>query len=123
VEGMRCLTVVSLARAVYSRAGVLLLDDGELCLSALIPKADGAVLSAVDAHTAHALMANCIQGPILAGRTVLLVSHHTALVSPAAAYIVALENVGQRHSSRIKKLTNRETSSSRGPVVTLSRAA
>ncbi|WRT69694.1 uncharacterized protein IL334_006684 [Kwoniella shivajii] len=68
---------VSLARAVYSRAGVLLLDD---------------VLSAVDAHTAHALMANCIQGRILEGRTVLLVSHHTALVSPGAAYIVALEN-------------------------------
>nr|XP_019043546.1 ATP-binding cassette transporter [Kwoniella bestiolae CBS 10118]OCF22476.1 ATP-binding cassette transporter [Kwoniella bestiolae CBS 10118] len=68
---------VSLARAVYSRAGVLLLDD---------------VLSAVDAHTAHALMANCLQGRILEGRTVLLVSHHTALVSPGAAYIVALEN-------------------------------
>ncbi|WWD04597.1 hypothetical protein V865_002668 [Kwoniella europaea PYCC6329] len=68
---------VSLARAVYSRAGVLLLDD---------------VLSAVDAHTAHAIMANCLQGRILEGRTVLLVSHHTALVSPGAAYIVALEN-------------------------------
>ena len=52
------------------------------------------VLSAVDAHTAHAIMENCLQGPILAGRTVLLVSHHAALVSPAAAYIVALENVG-----------------------------
>ena len=68
---------VSLARAVYSRAGVLFLDD---------------VLSAVDAHTAHALMEVCIHGDILAGRTVLLVSHHTALVSPGAAYIVALEN-------------------------------
>ncbi|KAE8542519.1 hypothetical protein D1P53_001298 [Cryptococcus gattii VGV] len=68
---------VSLARAVYSRAGVLLLDD---------------VLSAVDAHTAHAIMTNCLQGPIVEGRTVLIVSHHTALVSPAAAYIVALEN-------------------------------
>ncbi|KIR29354.1 ATP-binding cassette transporter [Cryptococcus deuterogattii LA55] len=68
---------VSLARAVYSRAGVLFLDD---------------VLSAVDAHTAHAIMTNCLQGPIVEGRTVLIVSHHTALVSPAAAYIVALEN-------------------------------
>ncbi|KAL1411123.1 hypothetical protein Q8F55_002073 [Vanrija albida] len=68
---------VSLARAVYSRASVLYLDD---------------VLSAVDAHTAHAIMDNCIKGPLLENRTVLLVSHHTALVSPAAAYIVALEN-------------------------------
>lgn len=38
-------------------------------------------------------MENCLSGPINAGRTVLLVSHHTALVSPAAAYIIALENV------------------------------
>ncbi|KAL7425146.1 hypothetical protein Q5752_000834 [Cryptotrichosporon argae] len=68
---------VSLARAVYSRAATLFLDD---------------VLSAVDAHTAHAIMQNCLQGPLMDGRTVLLVSHHTALVSPAAAYIVALEN-------------------------------
>ncbi|EKD03427.1 hypothetical protein A1Q2_02282 [Trichosporon asahii var. asahii CBS 8904] len=68
---------VSLARAVYSRAGVLYLDD---------------VLSAVDAHTAHFVMENCLQGPLMADRTILLVSHHTALVSPGAAYIVALEN-------------------------------
>ena len=76
---------VSLARAVYSRAGVLLLDD---------------VLSAVDAHTAHALLVNCLQGDILRGRTVLLVSHHTALVSPAAAYIVALENGSVKFSGK-----------------------
>ncbi|WVQ79183.1 hypothetical protein IAT38_001279 [Cryptococcus sp. DSM 104549] len=68
---------VSLARAVYSRASVLFLDD---------------VLSAVDAHTAHDIMTNCLQGPIVEGRTILIVSHHTALVSPGAAYIVALEN-------------------------------
>lgn len=68
---------VSLARAVYSRAGVIYLDD---------------VLSAVDAHTAHFIMENCLQGPLMADRTILLVSHHTALVSPGAAYIVALEN-------------------------------
>ncbi|BEI79510.1 hypothetical protein CcaverHIS002_0100390 [Cutaneotrichosporon cavernicola] len=68
---------VSLARAIYSRASTLYLDD---------------VLSAVDAHTAHAIMENCIRGPLTAGRTVLLVSHHTALVSPSAAFIVALDN-------------------------------
>lgn len=51
------------------------------------------VLSAVDAHTAHAIMENCLAGPITADRTILLVSHHTALVAPSASYIVALENV------------------------------
>jgi hypothetical protein len=67
------------------------------------------VLSAVDAHTAHALMENCLQGPILQNRTVLLVSHHTTLVSPAAAYIVALENVSLRGLFRC--LCRRGTSS------------
>ncbi|KIY53870.1 multidrug resistance-associated ABC transporter [Fistulina hepatica ATCC 64428] len=68
---------VSLARAVYSRASVLLLDD---------------VLSAVDAHTAYHLYHQCLQGDIMKGRTVLLVSHHVQLCTPGAAYIVALDN-------------------------------
>ena len=37
-------------------------------------------------------MENCLTGEIIQDRTVLLVSHHTALVSPAASFIVALEN-------------------------------
>ncbi|KAJ7065610.1 multidrug resistance-associated ABC transporter [Mycena amicta] len=68
---------VSLARAVYSRATVLLLDD---------------VLSAVDAHTAHHLYHNCLRGPLMRGRTAILVSHHVQLCAPDAAYVVALEN-------------------------------
>ena len=56
------------------------------------------MLSAVDAHTAHAIMEDCFQGDILKDRTILLVSHHTALVSPAAAYIVALENVSSERA-------------------------
>ncbi|KIJ23785.1 hypothetical protein M422DRAFT_275570 [Sphaerobolus stellatus SS14] len=68
---------VSLARAVYSRASILLLDD---------------VLSAVDAHTAHHLFERCLQGELLRGRTVVLVSHHVQLCSPGAAYVVALDN-------------------------------
>ncbi|KAJ9107494.1 hypothetical protein QFC21_000949 [Naganishia friedmannii] len=67
---------VSLARAVYSRASTLILDD---------------ILSAVDAHTAASIMKNCFQGPLMQNRTVILVSHHIQLVSPAASYIVALE--------------------------------
>lgn len=68
---------VSLARAVYSRASVLLLDD---------------VLSAVDAHTADHLFNNCLRGELMEGRTVLLVSHHVQLCAPGASYIVALDN-------------------------------
>ncbi|KIJ61824.1 hypothetical protein HYDPIDRAFT_95629 [Hydnomerulius pinastri MD-312] len=68
---------VSLARAVYSRASMLLLDD---------------VLSAVDAHTAHHVYHECIKGDLMRGRTVILVSHHVQLCAPGASYIVALEH-------------------------------
>ncbi|KAH8986771.1 ATP-binding cassette transporter [Lactarius hatsudake] len=68
---------VSLARAVYSRASTLFLDD---------------VLSAVDAHTAHHLYFECLKGDLMRGRTVILVSHHVQLCAPGAIYIVALEN-------------------------------
>ncbi|KAK7044499.1 multidrug resistance-associated ABC transporter protein [Favolaschia claudopus] len=68
---------VSLARAVYSRASILLLDD---------------VLSAVDAHTAHHLYHTCLRGELMQGRTVILVSHHVQLCTPGAAYVVALDN-------------------------------
>ncbi|KAJ7477234.1 multidrug resistance-associated ABC transporter [Mycena galericulata] len=68
---------VSLARAVYSRASILLLDD---------------VLSAVDAHTAHHLYHACLKGDLVKGRTVILVSHHVQLCAEGASYIVALDN-------------------------------
>ncbi|OJT13873.1 ATP-dependent bile acid permease, partial [Trametes pubescens] len=68
---------VSLARAVYSRASVLFLDD---------------VLSAVDAHTAHHLYHECLKGDLMRGRTLILVSHHVQLCAAGAQYIVALDN-------------------------------
>ncbi|CAA7268235.1 unnamed protein product [Cyclocybe aegerita] len=68
---------VSLARAVYSRASILFLDD---------------VLSAVDAHTAHHLYHECLKGELMKGRTVILVSHHVQLCAPGASYVVALDN-------------------------------
>lgn len=68
---------VSLARAVYSRASILLLDD---------------VLSAVDAHTADHLFNKCLRGELMEARTIILVSHHVQLCAPGASYIVALDN-------------------------------
>jgi ABC-type multidrug transport system fused ATPase/permease subunit len=68
---------VSLARAVYSRASVLFLDD---------------VLSAVDAHTADHLFNMCLRGELMRERTVILVSHHVQLCAPGAGHIVALDN-------------------------------
>ena len=71
------ISAVSLARAVYSRASILLLDD---------------VMSAVDAHTAHHLYNECLKGELVRGRTVILVSHHVQLCAPGAGYVVALDN-------------------------------
>ena len=68
---------VSLARAVYSRASYLFLDD---------------VLSAVDAHTAAHLFEKCLCGPLLQQRTVILVSHHVQLCAPGAKHVLHLDN-------------------------------
>ncbi|KAJ6482536.1 multidrug resistance-associated ABC transporter [Mycena sanguinolenta] len=67
---------VSLARAVYSRASILILDD---------------VLSAVDVYTARHIYHMCLKGEIMRGRTVILVSHHIQLCVEGAAYVVALD--------------------------------
>ncbi|BGP16287.1 hypothetical protein JCM10213_008267 [Rhodosporidiobolus nylandii] len=66
---------VALARAVYSRAKVVLLDDP---------------LSAVDSHTARHLYRKCLCGPLLENRTVILITHHISLCLGAAAYVVRL---------------------------------
>ncbi|KAI8918708.1 hypothetical protein BC831DRAFT_482842 [Entophlyctis helioformis] len=63
---------ISLARAAYSRAKFVILDDP---------------LSAVDAPTALHLFEKCIRG-LLADRTVILVTHATGLVLPSADYVV-----------------------------------
>ncbi|TFK40612.1 P-loop containing nucleoside triphosphate hydrolase protein [Crucibulum laeve] len=55
---------ISLARAIYSTARVVLIDD---------------VLASVDARTANLIVSKCLLGDLMIGRTVLLVSHNLAL--------------------------------------------
>ncbi|KAI0357033.1 multidrug resistance-associated ABC transporter [Trametes cingulata] len=66
---------VALARAVYAPTKYVLLDDP---------------LSAVDSHTAHFLYEKLFRGPLLANRTVILVTHHVDLVLPGAHYLVRM---------------------------------
>ena len=85
---------MSLARAVYSRASILLLDD-VLSAGALTSQMDICViphLDSVDAHTAYHLYHQCLRGELMVGRTVILVSHHVQLCAAGANYIVALDN-------------------------------
>ncbi|KAL8772653.1 MAG: hypothetical protein Q9209_002314 [Squamulea sp. 1 TL-2023] len=68
---------ISLARALYCKAKHILLDD---------------CLSAVDSHTAKHIFEQCIRGPLMAGRTCILVTHNIALCLPAAQHVVCLRN-------------------------------
>ncbi|KAJ6497501.1 hypothetical protein C8R45DRAFT_898828 [Mycena sanguinolenta] len=63
---------VALARAVYAKTKYVLLDDP---------------LSAVDSHTSRTLYEKCLRGPLLANRTVVLVTHHVQLVLGGAHYL------------------------------------
>ncbi|ETN38505.1 uncharacterized protein HMPREF1541_06540 [Cyphellophora europaea CBS 101466] len=66
---------VSFARALYSRAGVLVLDD---------------IFSAVDANVGRHLYEKALTGELCEGRTRILVTHHVALCLPKTKYSVLL---------------------------------
>jgi ABC-type multidrug transport system fused ATPase/permease subunit len=68
---------ISLARALYSSARHVLLDD---------------CLSAVDSHTARHIFENAIQSDLMQTRTCILVTHNISLALPSASYVVVLEN-------------------------------
>lgn len=87
---------MTLARAIYSAAEVILLDD---------------VLAALDVHTARWIIKKCFQGDLVQGRTVLLVvsghihpsvlfakleqTHNVAMALPTAGYVVTLSSDGR----------------------------
>lgn len=64
---------VALARAVYSKAEILLLDDP---------------LSALDHETANDIVHKCLLGPITKGRIVVLVTHRTGLCEEYASQVI-----------------------------------
>lgn len=73
--GQRART--ALARALYSRAEFLLLDDP---------------LSALDQSTAESVVEKCFNGPLIEGRTVILVTHRTDLVRSIATQWIEVED-------------------------------
>lgn len=68
---------ISLARAMYSKARHVLLDD---------------VLSAVDSHTAKWIFDYALNGELMLNRTCILVTHNVGLCLPYAEFAVVLEN-------------------------------
>lgn len=67
---------ISLARAIYSPARHVLLDD---------------CLSAVDSHTAVWIYENCITGPVMLNRTCVLVSHNVVLTLSSASHVIVMD--------------------------------
>jgi energy-coupling factor transporter ATP-binding protein EcfA2 len=66
----------SRSTAVYAHSDILLLDD---------------ILSALDVQTARWICEKCLRGDIVRGRTVILVTHHIAMASSSAEFLVSLQ--------------------------------
>lgn len=64
---------VALARAVYSQTKIVLLDDP---------------LSALDSQTAETIVRRCLAGPLLKGRSTVLVTHRTELCYTLARQVI-----------------------------------
>jgi ABC-type methionine transport system ATPase subunit len=67
---------VAFARALYSRASVLVVDD---------------IFSALDAHTSRHVFEYGLTGEVAEGRTRILATHHVGLCLPGAEYCVVLD--------------------------------
>lgn len=80
---------VSFARALYSRAGILVLDD---------------IFSAVDAHVGRHLFEEALTGELGQGRTRILVTHHVALCLPKTSYSVLLADGTVEQAGRTEEL-------------------
>ncbi|KAL4876553.1 P-loop containing nucleoside triphosphate hydrolase protein [Aspergillus karnatakaensis] len=68
---------LALARALYSRARILIFDD---------------IFSAVDSHVGRHLYENALTGKLAEGRTRILATHHVKMCLDGAAYLVKLDN-------------------------------
>ncbi|KAH7929355.1 P-loop containing nucleoside triphosphate hydrolase protein [Leucogyrophana mollusca] len=71
---------ITLARAIYSSAQILLLDD---------------ILAALDVHTSKWIVDKCLAGDLVKGRTVILVTHNVAMTSVIAHFVVSLGSNGR----------------------------
>ncbi|TFY61104.1 hypothetical protein EVG20_g7183 [Dentipellis fragilis] len=75
---------VTLARAIYSSADIVLLDD---------------ILAALDVHTARWIVDKCLKGDLIRGRTLLLVTHNVAMAAPIADRVITVGLDGKVSSS------------------------
>jgi ABC-type multidrug transport system fused ATPase/permease subunit len=87
---------VALARAIYSQARVLLLDDP---------------IAALDHHTATSILANFFSdknSPLTAGRLIIFVTHRVDIVTPYAYQVIEIVDGGRAETFDRKELENNE---------------
>jgi ABC-type multidrug transport system ATPase subunit len=83
---------IGLAKVVYARSRVVLLDDGARCSVFLATPADTVlVLAAVDTHTARHLVKYCFNGHLMEGRVVILATHHLDICQSSAKLILHMD--------------------------------
>ncbi|PGH14094.1 hypothetical protein AJ80_06099 [Polytolypa hystricis UAMH7299] len=80
---------ISFARALYSRAGILVMDD---------------IFSALDAHTGRHVHVHALAGELGRGRTRILVTHHVALCLAETDYSVHLQDGVVQHAGSVDEL-------------------
>ncbi|KAK4096246.1 P-loop containing nucleoside triphosphate hydrolase protein [Parathielavia hyrcaniae] len=80
---------IAFARALYSRAGTLVIDD---------------IFSALDAHTSRHVFEHGLAGDIAKGRTRILATHHIGLCLPRADYCVILDQGRVQHAGSVDAL-------------------
>jgi ABC-type Mn2+/Zn2+ transport system ATPase subunit len=83
---------ITLARALYSRAGILVMDD---------------IFSAVDAHVGRHLLENAIAGELGQNRTRIVVTHHVSLCLPKTKYAIHLGDGTVDHAGLVDELQKR----------------
>lgn len=88
---------VSFARALYSRAGIIVMDD---------------IFSALDADTSHHVYEYGLTGSLAQGRTRILATHHIGLCMPRTDFCVVLSNGTATCSGSIQQLKQMESFSS-----------
>ncbi|KAE8355925.1 hypothetical protein BDV28DRAFT_145724 [Aspergillus coremiiformis] len=80
---------ISFARALYSRAGILVMDD---------------IFSALDAGTGRHVYEQGLTGDLAQNRTRILVTHHVGLCLPRTDYCVLLEGGYMTHAGTVEQL-------------------
>ncbi|KAJ4468972.1 P-loop containing nucleoside triphosphate hydrolase protein [Lentinula lateritia] len=78
---------LTLARAVYSKSSILLLDD---------------TMAALDVHTSKWIVDECLSGDLLQDRTVIMVSHNVALLSPLVQCYITMKDGIATHSNDVE---------------------